>query len=136
MAFGISTSTHLAEKQFNIYGNLPKLCLFRDGLPIIYSGRCQHKNVCHVDDDVCHVVVVLQLDTLSDVDRIEEWLSETRERLTHSLDDRTFEHDTQAATGSTTGDWFVVLYVSYSRDSIEHGQCRSIYFFFFFFLFL
>ena len=37
--FATSTNSQLAEKQFNIYGTLPKLCFFRDGLPIIYSGR-------------------------------------------------------------------------------------------------
>lgn len=37
--FTISTNSQLAEKQFNIYGALPKLCFFRDGFPIIYSGR-------------------------------------------------------------------------------------------------
>ena len=25
------------------------------------------------------------------------------------LDDKSFEHDTQASTGSTTGDWFVAF---------------------------
>jgi hypothetical protein len=25
------------------------------------------------------------------------------------LDDSNFEHDTQASTGATTGDWFVML---------------------------
>lgn len=36
--FAISTNTQIGEKQFNIYGSEPKLCFFRDGLPIIYSG--------------------------------------------------------------------------------------------------
>jgi len=33
------------------------------------------------------------------------------------LDDENFEHDTQASTGSTTGDWFVVFY--------ENFKCRN-----------
>jgi len=50
-------------------------------------------------------------DSLSNIDNIQEWFGEVRERLTHTLDDKSFEHDTQAATGSTTGDWFILLYV-------------------------
>lgn len=49
--------------------------------------------------------------SLSEVDSIQEWLGEARQRLTHTLDDKTFEHDTQVASGSTTGDWFILLYV-------------------------
>lgn len=44
------------------------------------------------------------------MDSIREWFGETRQRVTRSLDDKSFEHDTQAATGSTTGDWFILLY--------------------------
>jgi hypothetical protein len=33
----------------------------------------------------------------------------------HTLTDATFEHDTQASTGSTTGDWFVEFYAPVSR---------------------
>ncbi len=32
------TNTQIAEKQFNIYGSLPKICFFRDAFPIIYAG--------------------------------------------------------------------------------------------------
>ena len=46
---------------------------------------------------------------LSNIDNIQEWFSEVRERLTRNLDDKSFEHDTQASTGSTTGDWFILL---------------------------
>ncbi len=49
--------------------------------------------------------------SISNIDSIHEWFGEVRERLTRSLDDKSFEHDTQAATGSTTGDWFILLYV-------------------------
>lgn len=37
--FALSTNTQIAEKQFNIYGSLPKICFFRDGFPVIYSGK-------------------------------------------------------------------------------------------------
>lgn len=48
--------------------------------------------------------------SLTNIDHIQEWFSEARQRVTQTLDDKTFEHDTQAATGSTTGDWFILLY--------------------------
>jgi len=83
--FAISANTQIAEKQFNIYGSLPKLCFFRNNFPIIYSG------------------------SISNIDSIQEWFGEVRERVTRDLDDKSFEHDTQAATGSTTGDWFILF---------------------------
>ncbi|CAF3393870.1 unnamed protein product [Rotaria socialis] len=83
--FAISTNITIAEKYFNIYGSLPKLCFLRNGFPVVYSG------------------------SLSNMDSLQEWLSEARERLTHVLDDKSFEHDTQASTGSTTGDWFILF---------------------------
>jgi hypothetical protein len=36
-----STNTQIAEKQFSIYGSFPKLVLFRDGFPVIYSGKVE-----------------------------------------------------------------------------------------------
>jgi hypothetical protein len=53
---------------------------------------------------------LLTLGSILNVDNIHEWFGEVRERLTHTLDDKSFEHDTQAASGSTTGDWFILLY--------------------------
>ena len=47
--------------------------------------------------------------SISNLDSVQEWFGETRARLTRSLDDRSFEHDTQAATGATTGDWLILL---------------------------
>jgi len=92
--FAISTNTQIAEKQFNIYGSLPKLCFFRNSFPIIYSG------------------------SISNIDNIQEWFGEVRERLTRTLDDKSFEHDTQASTGSTTGDWFILFKKSNDSRSL------------------
>ncbi|CAF1496865.1 unnamed protein product [Adineta ricciae] len=90
--FTLSMNSQLAEKQFNIHVSSPKLCFFRNGFPIIYSGE--------------------------NVDSIQEWLGEARQRLTHTLDDRTFEHDTQATSGSTTGDWFILFKKSNESNSL------------------
>ena len=38
-----------------------------------------------------------------------EWLNENKEKITHELNDSNFEHHSQAATGGTSGDWFVLL---------------------------
>ena len=40
-----------------------------------------------------------------------EWIENYREKRTHELNDASFEHDTQASSGATTGDWLVMLYV-------------------------
>jgi hypothetical protein len=37
------------------------------------------------------------------------WLMTAKTAATVLLDENNFEHDTQAATGATTGDWFVML---------------------------
>ena len=39
----------------------------------------------------------------------EDWVELALNEGTKTLTDDTFEHLTQAATGATTGDWFVVL---------------------------
>jgi len=38
-----------------------------------------------------------------------ETLVQNQQPLVSSLSDETFEHLTQAASGATTGDWFVLL---------------------------
>ncbi len=44
-----------------------------------------------------------------DVDDVMEWFELSQEVVTKKLTSDNFEHDTQAATGATTGDWFVLL---------------------------
>ena len=37
------------------------------------------------------------------------WLEENKDVSSQVLDNANFEHLTQAATGATTGDWFIML---------------------------
>ncbi|XP_023241877.1 uncharacterized protein LOC111640107, partial [Centruroides sculpturatus] len=64
----------------------PTVLYIRDGIPLLYDGS-------------------LELDALL------EAIEKNREPLIKSLNDESFEHLTQAATGATTGDWLVLLYV-------------------------
>ncbi|CAF1108529.1 unnamed protein product [Brachionus calyciflorus] len=41
-----------------------------------------------------------------------------KEKKTVSLDDSNFEHDTQASSGATTGDWFVLFYTNECKVSM------------------
>lgn len=62
----------------------PSLLFFRDSYPIKYQDKLSLKDLA-------------------------EWIDNVRERVTTKLDDSSFEHLTQSATGATTGDWFVLL---------------------------
>jgi len=44
-----------------------------------------------------------------DADEVMSWIEENRKSFALSLNDDNFEHETQASTGATTGDWFVHL---------------------------
>ena len=44
------------------------------------------------------------------VKKLINWVEATLDKKTHILTDGTFEHDTQASTGATTGDWFVLFH--------------------------
>ncbi|CAF4360046.1 unnamed protein product [Rotaria socialis] len=105
--FAISTNITIAEKYFNIYGSLPKLCFLRNGFPVVYSGIYLTGIICIYLKKI--ISTKTRPSSLSNMDSLQEWLSEARERLTHVLDDKSFEHDTQASTGSTTGDWFILF---------------------------
>lgn len=63
----------------------PVIVFFRSGLPVIYDGPANEE-------------VML------------ETLMRYKEPGVKELTDVTFEHQTQAATGATTGDWFVMFY--------------------------
>ncbi|XP_065183871.1 uncharacterized protein LOC135814641 [Sycon ciliatum] len=83
---------------------LPSLLFYRDALPIVYAGEWG-------------------------VDTISMWLSDSLESAVQELTDETFEHDTQAATGATTGDWMVLFmsndYVSCPLCSARHTSLHT-----------
>lgn len=62
----------------------PALIYFRRGMPLLYHGEPDGEEILQV-------------------------FSENREPVVKELSDENFEHLTQAATGATTGDWFVFL---------------------------
>lgn len=64
---------------------LPSVVFIRKGVPALYDGKLE-------------------------VERLFWWLTDNSEPVTKELDDDSFEHLTQAATGSTTGDWLVAFY--------------------------
>ncbi|XP_023293710.2 dnaJ homolog subfamily C member 10 [Lucilia cuprina] len=63
----------------------PALIYFRRGMPLLYYGE-------------------------PNAEEIVQMFSENREPVVKELSDVNFEHLTQAATGATTGDWFVFFY--------------------------
>jgi len=44
-----------------------------------------------------------------DADEVTSWIEDNRKSFSLTLTDDSFEHETQASTGATTGDWFVRL---------------------------
>ncbi|KAJ8953028.1 hypothetical protein NQ314_007402 [Rhamnusium bicolor] len=63
----------------------PVLVFFRHGIPLLYDGPLNDELILHM-------------------------FSNNKEPVTKELTDETFEHLTQAATGATTGDWFIMFY--------------------------
>ncbi|XP_034948252.1 thioredoxin domain-containing protein [Chelonus insularis] len=65
----------------------PALVFFRNGIPLLYDGPLD-------DEEISHTFI------------------NNREPLVKELIDDNFEHLTQASSGATTGDWFVMFYSS------------------------
>lgn len=72
------------EERYGITSR-PALVFFRKSVPALYEGR-------------------------HDPDSIMEWIGQSLEPAVKALDDDSFEHLTQAATGATTGNWLVVFH--------------------------
>lgn len=66
----------------------PAVVFFRHGVPLLYDGTINAEEIYHNFEQ-------------NKIPAVKE------------LTDDSFEHLTQAATGSTTGDWFILLYVSF-----------------------
>lgn len=62
----------------------PAVVFFRHGVPLLYSGPINE-------------------------DAIFQYFDENQVPTVKELADANFEHLTQASTGSTTGDWFLLL---------------------------
>ncbi|KAK0161432.1 hypothetical protein PV327_009903 [Microctonus hyperodae] len=69
----------------------PTLVFFRNGIPLLYDGPLN-------DEEILHTFL------------------NNKEPIVKELTDDNFEHLTQASSGATTGDWFVMFY---SNDCIE-----------------
>lgn len=69
---------------YNPTAKEPALVFFRHGIPILYEGPLDEDTIVH-------------------------HFSENKEPTVRELNDETFEHLTQATSGSTTGDWFIML---------------------------
>ena len=83
----------------------PVVVFFRNSNPVIYDGPANEEEIL-------------------------ETLAAFKEPCTKSLNDNTFEHQTQAATGATTGDWFVLFTKEECEDcdrlkaKLETVACR------------
>lgn len=85
---GLSIKIHAIkdEKFIRKYSILrfPQLVFFRDNRHVMYKGEINSNELL-------------------------EWLEMYKDKKSVDLSDSNFEHDTQASTGATTGDWFVLL---------------------------
>lgn len=74
----------------------PALVFFRNGIPLLYDGPLN-------DDEILQTFV------------------DNKEPIVKELTDENFEHLTQASSGATTGDWFVMFYSSDCIDCQRMG---------------
>lgn len=75
----------------------PALVFFRHGVPLLYEGPANDELILHT-------------------------FTENKEPIVRELSDDNFEHLTQASSGATTGDWFVMFY---STDCVECQRLQA-----------
>lgn len=75
----------------------PALVFYRHGIPLLYHGPINDELILHT-------------------------FTSNKDPVTKELTDETFEHLTQAATGATTGDWFVMFY---TPDCVECARLQA-----------
>ncbi|XP_067942078.1 thioredoxin domain-containing protein-like [Watersipora subatra] len=83
------------EKKYSLKG-CPNLVLYRQGRPIVYDGA--------------------NLNMRFNREEIGQWVSRNMKSNVIQLSDDTFEHQTQASTGATTGDWLLWLHETSCSD--------------------
>lgn len=76
-----------------------KLVFYRNAVPILFDG----------------IPALFDASPVT-VDEVVVWVNDNMQSYTLSLNDDNFEHETQASTGATTGDWFVRFYKSDCAD--------------------
>lgn len=77
----------------------PAVVFFRHGVPLLYSGAINE-------------------------DAIFQYLNDNQSPVVRELSDVNFEHLTQASTGATTGDWFMLFY---SQTCIECQRLTAVW---------
>ncbi|XP_055296942.1 thioredoxin domain-containing protein [Sitodiplosis mosellana] len=77
----------------------PAVIFFRHGVPLLYEGNINAEEIIHKFD-------------------------QNRMPIVKELTDDSFEHLTQAATGSTTGDWLVLFY---NRECIDCQRLSAVW---------
>ncbi len=92
-----ATASPLKERYAGKGHDGPAVVFFRKSVPVLYDGPANEEEIL-------------------------EAVSLFKEPCVRELNDNTFEHQTQAATGATTGDWFV-LFVK--RDCEECDLLRA-----------
>ncbi len=90
-------------KKYSIL-KFPQFFFFRKGNFVQYKGL--YANIAFLN---CFYFDCYILGELSSK-RMFDWIEKTMYKKTFILTDNTFEHDTQASTGATTGSWFVLFY--------------------------
>lgn len=83
----------------------PLVVFFRHGVPLLYDGIGFDAKV--VLFHYCYFFLILP-GPLNDEVMLETFVQNKEAAVSH-LNDESFEHLTQAASGATTGDWFVML---------------------------
>ena len=98
-----TTRDENVHKKYGIK-QFPRIMLFRSGAHVQYQGS--NSQVKLITSFILRIII---FEGPVEKDGLLNWLTESIEKVSMELDDTSFEHLTQASTGSTTGDWFILL---------------------------
>lgn len=89
----------------------PAIVFFRHGVPLLYDGKITAfiKYVINKISTYSYVYFEYCIPGPDTVQSIVDKFNENKDPVVKELTDDVFEHLTQASTGSTTGDWLVLL---------------------------